>query len=386
MRITGIIAEYNPFHNGHQWHIAQARRATGCDGVVVCMDGHFTQRGEPAIQSKWDRTRAALNCGADAVFELPALYAVRCAEVFARSGVAILGGLGVDALCYGSEIADPGFIEKLAMIHEKEPTSVSLETQRGLSEGKTYARARGEAISKHLGVPADVINHPNLILATEYVRAIRSMNLAMESVPVPRRGNYHGVALGAFASASAIRAAFAQGRTDEALACLPGSAQMLPDRMHSMDDLLMFRLREMSLSETSALPDISEGLERRLFRLCRMTGTRDELLEALKCKRYTHARLSRMLTHALLGMDQKMAGMHPVPTYARLLGMRRDAGWLMTALSERSTIPIVSNPTQLKDDPVFQLECRATDTWALLHDDPERRLPGREFTEKFIIV
>ena len=125
MKIAGIIAEYNPFHNGHAWHIAETRRLTGCQYVVVCMDGHFTQRGEAAVLSKWDRAACALRCGADAVFELPALFAIRSADAFARGGVGVLGGLGVDALSFGSELMDLSLIEKLADIHKKEPTSVS---------------------------------------------------------------------------------------------------------------------------------------------------------------------------------------------------------------------------------------------------------------------
>ena len=119
MRIAGIIAEYNPFHNGHAWHIARTREA-GYDGVIVCMGGHFTQRGEPAMLSKWDRARMALACGADAVFELPALFAVRTADAFARGGVAILGGLGADALSFGSEIDDMALLQKrLAALRER---------------------------------------------------------------------------------------------------------------------------------------------------------------------------------------------------------------------------------------------------------------------------
>ena len=386
MKIAGIIAEYNPFHNGHAWHIAQTRRLTGCDHVIVCMDGHFTQRGEPAIQSKWDRARAALQCGADAVFELPALFAIRPADAFARGGVGVLGGLGVDVLSFGCETTDRSLLTGLAELHENEPKSVSDAIRRGLSEGKSHARAWGEAVSEYLNIAVEALNSPNLILATEYIRAIHTLNLRMEVLPVSRRGDYHGVELGEYASASALRAAFARGDTDAALACVPGPARIPPDAMHPMDDLLIYRLRGMGIEDIAALPDMAEGLEHRIYRLCRAESTREDLLTALKCKRYTHARLSRALTHAALGMTRAGVEAHPWPTYARLLGLRRDADGLLGALKERATIPVVSDPARLRDDPVFQLECRATDFWALLHDEPRFRRSGREFTEGFVSV
>jgi predicted nucleotidyltransferase len=151
-----------------------------------------------------------------------------------------------------------------------------------------------------------------------------------------------------------------------------------------MDDLLMYNLRSMTVEQMAQLPDVREGLESRLYRLSRETGTAEALLEALKCKRYTHARLSRLLAHAMLNMTQSLIDANPVPTYGRIIAMGADAGPLLKEISDRATIPVVSNVRQIKDDPVFELECRATDIWALLHDEPSLRLPGREFTEKFI--
>ena len=386
MKIAGIIAEYNPFHNGHAWHISETRRLTGCDYVVVCMDGHFTQRGEPSVHSKWDRARCALLCGADAVFELPAMFAIRPADAFARGGVAVLDGLGVDALSFGSEYADPELVKRLADIHSEEPTSVSDRIRRGLSEGLTYARARGAAVAEYLHIPEETLNSPNLILATEYVRAMAGLSASMEAVIVPRRGDYRDERLGAFASASAIRAAFSRGDVDAALSCVPERARLAPDDMHPMDDMLLYKLRGMTLAQMAALPDVTEGLEHRLYKACRAAATRGALLDRLKCKRYTHARLSRMLIHAALDMRREALDAHPLPTYARLLGMRREARPLLSELSARARLPIVSDPSRLREDPVFALECRATDFWALLHDAPERRLPGREYSEKFIII
>ena len=387
MRIAGIIAEYNPFHNGHAWHIAQTRRA-GCDWVVVCMDGHFTQRGEPAILSKWDRARMALACGADAVFELPALFAVRTADAFAKGGVAILDGLGVDVLSFGSEVSDLAMLSKLAQLRDNEPESVSAAISRYLDAGMSHARAWGEAAGEWLGVATDSLNQPNTVLAAEYLRALKNLGSTMTPLAIPRRGGYHDEALGEFASATAIRHAFVRGAIDEALRAIPVEARPWanPEPMHPMDDMLLLRLRQMTPEALAALPDGGEGLEHRVYRLSREASGREDLLEALKCKRYTWARLSRLLTHALLGIDRSVLDAVDRPACARLIGMRRGAGPLLKALKARSKRPIYTAAAALKQDACFQWECRATDIWSLLHDDPRLRVAGREYREKFVLM
>lgn len=386
MRIAGIIAEYNPFHNGHAWHVEQTRRRTGCDYVVACMAGHFTQRGEAAPWSKWARARMALASGVDAVFELPALFAVRTADAFAAGGVAILGGLGCDWLSFGSETEDMALLRQLADLRAGEPEALSARIREKLDAGLSHARARGEAVAERLGLSPEAVNQPNLILAAEYLRAIEAGGFAMRPVAIERRGAYHGEAVGEFASAGAIRAAFGRGEAAQALAAMPERARAYatPDAMHPMDDLLLAALRRMTIGQMSALPDVGEGLEHRLYAACREASGREDLLEALKCKRYTRARLSRLLAHALLGVDRALVQAHPAPTYARLLGMREGAEPLLKALDERASIRVASGASALRGDSVFELECRATDTWALLHDDPASRRMGREYTERFI--
>lgn len=390
MKIAGVIAEYNPFHSGHEWHLAETRRRTGCDFVVVCMAGSYVQRGEAACLSKWARAEAALRCGADAVFELPALFAVRSADAFARGGVGVLDGLGVDALSFGCEKAQLQTIEALAELREHEPEALSDAVRRGLAEGKSHARARGEAVATMLGVEPEVLNAPNLVLAAEYVRQLRRRSSAMEIAVVPRAGDYHDTDVRApFASATAVRAALAEGRREEALAAVPEAAREILSKagsMHAPDDLLLWRLRQMSEDELAALPGVAEGLERRILRCAAGASTREELLDALKCKRYTRARLSRILACALLGLTNALAERHPEPEYARLMGMRRDARPLLTELKCRAKLPIVSAPVRLQSDECFQLECRATDLRALQCDDSSERYAGQELTRKFVMV
>lgn len=390
MKIAGVIAEYNPFHSGHAYHLRKTREATGCDFVVVCMAGSYVQRGEAACLSKWDRARMALLCGADAVFELPTLFAVRTADVFARGGVGVLDGLGVDALSFGSESADLAFLKRLSRLREQEPPEVSRDVQSALREGKSHARAQGEAWAKALNVDPEAIHAPNAILGAEYLRALRALHSPTEPFAIARIGDYHNPkAQGRFASATAIRQALWEGRKEEALSFVPPPAAEIlraAGTMHAPDDLLLARLRAMTEAEIAALPDVSEGLERRVKRCAAEAASAEALLDALKCKRYTRARLSRLTAHALLGLTARLSEKHPRVEYARLLGMRNDARPLLKELKQRAQIPIVSGGSQIADHEVFHLECRATDLRALQCDRPEERRAGQELTQKFVLV
>ena len=389
MKIAGVIAEYNPFHNGHAHHLKETRRRGNCDYVVVCMDGSFTQRGEPACMDKWARARLALKCGADAVFELPALWALQPADGFARGGVAVLGGLGCDLLSFGSEETDINLLKTLAEMGENEPPELRAALREGLAAGKSHARARGEALSMLLGVDAALLNSPNLILGTQYLREIRAQNMKMEPLPIKRIGNYHDAALGDFASATAIRAAIHDGKMEEARFCVPEPAReelRRAGRLHAMDDLLLHTLRGMPPEKIAEIPGVGEGLEQRIARCAAEAAGREELLEALKCKRYTRARLSRICACALLKMTKSTMESHAKPEYARLIGMREDARPLLRELKARSRLPIVSDAAQLRGDAVFDLERRATDLRALLCDEPSERRAGQEFTRKFVRI
>ena len=391
MKIAGVIAEYNPFHSGHAYHLQKTREQTGCDYIVVCMDGSYTQRGTAACLSKWERARMALKSGADAVFELPALFAVRTADVFALGGVGVLSGLGVDVLSFGSEVDDPVLLNRLADLRDHEPEEVTSSIRKNLALGMSHARAWGTAAAEYLHLPPELLNSPNLTLGTEYIRAIRKLNPNMQIHPVTRLGQYHDADVNAegYASATAIRTAMSEGRLDDALGGIPAEVRdILADAgtMHAPDDLLLHRLRSMTESDIAALPDVAEGLERRARQCAETAASMEEWIEAVKCKRYTRARLSRLTAHAMLGLTQALAQTHPLPTYARLIGMRADARPLLAELKQRAGLPIISDPVKLREDPIFRLECRATDLRALQCDKKEDRRNGQEFTQKFVRI
>lgn len=384
MKIAGIIAEYNPFHQGHQYHINKTREITGCDYVIAVMAGNFTQRGDPAALSKWSRARAALLCGADAVFELPCLFAVRTADAFAAGGVAILGGLGADFLSFGTELP-VDVLRRMADLRAREPEDVRLAIREGLSLGASHARARGDAYAQSLGLSQKTMENPNAVLAAEYLRAIDAMGFFMEPVAIARVGNYHGGGAG-FASASQIRKDVFLG--GDASGAIPKQAafQIGEISAHRPDEMWLYALRACDEEGFLRLLHVREGLESRVFKACRAAGSVEEAISMIKTKRYTRARITRLLTHAVISLTRELAEEYPVPTYARLLGARREAGPLLSEIKRRAHIKTAPNPAKLSQDACFQMECRATDFWALGEQSAQNRRAGREFTEKFVSV
>ena len=302
MRLCGVIAEYNPFHNGHAYQLERARALSGCDYVIACMAGGFVQRGEVALLDKWTRARMALMHGADLVVELPALFAVRPAEWFARGGVMTLLGLGVDALSFGCESDDLDLLRRAARLLAAEDDALSADTRRGLDAGLSHARARGEAIERRLALAPGFLNRPNIALALEYLKALDDAGRPVDVCLVRREGDYHGETLSRMAGASAIRAAVMRGeaaRTAQAMPpdCFGMMADCLDSgrfaRMEALDQALIYQLRGTDPDELAALCDADEGIERLFAKRAAETGTRAALLARVKSKRYTHARLSR---------------------------------------------------------------------------------------------
>ena len=390
MKICGVIAEYNPFHNGHQYQLSEARRLSGCDYLIAVMSGAFSQRGEVMCLDKWTRARMALENGADLVVELPALFAVRSADQFALGGVKILSGLGADSICFGCETDDLKALNRLLDLMAEEDDALKEAIRQRLAQGQSHVRACGEAVAERLNLPADAVALPNTVLALEYIRTNRALSCPMQVHIVRRTASYHDQAVHALASASAIRAALQRSESDALRHAMPESAfrlmtDSLPGRIADfsrLDALLIDRLRSFPIE---TLPDTGEGLPNRVLKCAEAAGSRDALLAALKCKRYTYARLSRLCAHALLGLTQEMTLRHPEPTYARVLGFRKDASVLLTHL-KNAPLPPVVRPADLRSDECFRLECRATDLQSLCFADETVRKASRDLTEKMLVI
>ena len=371
MKIAGIIAEFNPFHNGHAYVIDEARRRAGADRVIVVMSGDFVQRGAPAFVSKWERAQAAVKCGADLVLELPVFYSLGSAPYFAFGGVSLLSKLGVCGhLVYGTEHPDiPGFEDIIALLCE-EPAEYTSLLKKHLKNGLPYPAARADAVSEYLHREdvSGIFSSPNMILALEYEKAVRDTGAAMKTVPVPRKdSSYHDLSLdGGHVSAAAIRRAVLNGAPEESWSsAVPEKAfRILSDAVGrkcpvTADDfslLLHERILSFSEEDWKDVFDVSPDLARRIVNLADSYAGFDDFCMKLKTKNITYTHIARVLCHALLDIRKNdaayFAGKNG-PDYARVLAVREESKDLLGLLSKTSSIPLIAQLSQtdaLPDD------------------------------------
>lgn len=365
--IVGIICEYDPFHRGHRRQFELIRAQLPGARIVCLMSGPFTQRGMPALHAPAVRARAALQAGADLVLELPCAFSVRDAEHFALGGVSILTRLGfVTHLSFGAEDGLDALMPAAALLDAPTP-AFQAALKAALDRGASFAAAQGEALSTCLDVHgAAPWEKPNNILALCYLRALRRLESPLLPLPVRREGDYHAPVLEGqrWPSATAVRAAFLGGDLAAARAAcgydLPAAPVCRPG---ALDAVLLYKLRTQSARALACLPDCTEGMENRLKACAARAATREELLSLLKTRRYAYARLSRLCCHALLDVTAGLLAAHPLPTYARLLGLRRGA---LNGELRRSALPLPARAADLNpDDPLAALDLRAYDLWAL---------------------
>lgn len=388
---VGIICEYDPFHRGHARQFALVREKLPDARIVCIMSGPFTQRGMPALFSPTFRAGAALVAGADMVLELPCAFAVREAENFALGGVGILHALGfVTHLSFGCETDDLHLMQAVAGVLEHPNGIFTAALKAALADGQPFVAAQASAIVAGLAsqnidatdtfvLPRDAsgagtatltnaLTKPNNILGICYLRALLRLQSPIQPLPVKRVGEYHADSLKAagYPSASAARKAFLAGDLSAAEnACAYPLSEAIHHRPEALDAVLLHHLRTMDAAALRALPDCSEGLENRLAKVAREANSRATLLAQLKTRRYAFARLNRLATHALLGVTGTLLNAHPLPEYVRLLGFRRNSRDLLAMLNQ-SSIPIIAKAADGDiANPLYALDERAYDLWAL---------------------
>ncbi|MCL2531504.1 MAG: nucleotidyltransferase family protein [Oscillospiraceae bacterium] len=374
--VAGIIAEYNPFHRGHAWHIAQTR-AVGATHVVVVMSGCTVQRGEFAIAQTHVRARMALENGADLVILLPTPWSCARAQDFARAGVHLLDSLGcVDILSFGSESADLALLQRAAALIGDERVVLSLRKRVG--EGEAFARARQGAVAELDPQAAAVLRTPNDTLGVEYINAIKHLGAKIEPFAIKRVGAAHDEIGGeGFANASELRKILLKGEMGDNKLCEAVGINWLqeeisngraPVDMQCLETAWLLRLRAMQLADFAALPDISEGMEHLLYRAVREKNSVQEILQAATGKRYPAARVRRALFHALLG--ETIEGLTSLPRFTRIIGHTKKGRELLHLTKVNMALPIISRMADVaKMLPEAQLqfahECRAADIMAL---------------------
>ena len=363
MKIVGLITEYNPFHNGHLYHIEKAKELTGADAVIVVMSGDFVQRGAPAIMPKHLRAESALISGADLVIELPVYCASGSAEYFAAGAVSILDQLGcVDYLCFGSESGDIEGLKRLAYILSEEPEDFQDRLKQALKSGNSFPKARQKALAEYLEDEdaASLLGHPNNILGMEYIKALFRRKSRMNVLTIQRMvSDYHDEELkGTLSSASAIRKNILHTEFHDICPLLEN--QVPPSSLHLLqtaygtrypvcsDDfslLLKYRLLTENRSNLAAYADITEELANRIANCSNDFINFDQFCELLKTKEITYSRVSRALFHLLLNIKKEdvdaytQAGYCP---YARILGFRRDASGILKEIKAHTSIPLIT--------------------------------------------
>lgn len=356
MNTVGLIVEYNPFHNGHQWHIERARQATGCKYVIGVMSGNFVQRGEPAVFDKWKRAEMAVKSGVDLIIELPTVFAVRSAQFFAEGAVRLLSSLGlVTHLCFGAESPDIQTLNIMADASSNEQNIAKMQLL--MKDGISYAAALGSVIEKQCSIQLESIASPNNILAVEYLKAIRKFAPQLIPMPILRKhSRYHDTEINApLASATAVRREIITKRTitTKAEQAMPQDTAKIvgqclnegrgPVTFSALEKPILAQLRLLTLKQIEDLPEVSEGLHNKISDAVLKATSIEQLLTIIKSRRYPYTRLQRILIHALVGITKTDISTFDEtgPLYARVLAFNACGRQILKKMTETASIPSI---------------------------------------------
>lgn len=377
VKITGIIAEYNPFHNGHKYQIEEARKFS--DSIVSIMSGSFVQRGGIAITDKWTRAQIAINNGVDLVLELPVIYSMNTAQKFASGAVKLLDKTKViDNLCFGSECGDIKKLSDAAEILLTESKDISAKIKSFLDSGMSYPMAREKAHKGH--IESGILSEPNNILAIEYIKALMKNNSKIKPVTLTRKGTgYHdNFSNGNMASASAIRDMIIKGEKIEEF--VPRDDFRIYDES-MLDASVISKLRTMTKGELSNINDVTEGLENRIKDAINFSSSIDELCNNIKTKRYPMSRIRRIVFSALLGITKDI--INEDVNYVRILAMNETGAKILKEIKEKSEFDIITKVADYKKDSLpFKKDILSTDIFALCG----REKMGMDFRKSPIII
>lgn len=362
-RVIGVVAEYNPFHNGHYYHLQATKEITGAEYCVAVISGNFTQRGDTSIVNKWAKAYMAICGGADLVIELPTVYSISSAENFASGAVKILDNLKVvNAISFGAEANDLATLNNIANVLYEEPKAYTNILSHELKKGISYPAARENALMMYLNDKkryANTLSSPNNILAIEYLKALKIQKSKLEPIMIKRKKVYYNdnKIVDDFASATAIRKLLQDGEYANLRKVIPRSSYTIIGQesrkggmvlsLAKYEKEIIYALRKMTVEEIADLPDVSEGLQFAIKNAANEANNLKDLISNIKSKRYTQTRIQRILLYALLGIDKKlMENSRKVVPYVRVLGFTQKGKSLLSEISRRN--PKLNIITSLK--------------------------------------
>ena len=385
MNITGIITEYNPFHNGHKLHLEESKKQTKSDGTICIMSGNFVQRGGPAIIDKWKRTEMALSNGVDLIIELPTFYAVSSAEFFAKGAVSILNSLNiVNNLFFGSEIGDAKALSEIAKVLVSEDERFQNILKENLSLGLTFAKAREKSLIEYLNSSEinNIITSSNNILGIEYIKAILKLNSSINPIALKREGsNYNDKSLSqTFSSATSIREVLKNTSNIEDLKnIIPLESYEVFSKLQEQDyrftfEEEMFKYIKYKIQTNCVnfnnLYEVTEGLDNKIIKEISSSNSLHEFILKIKSKRYTYSKISRILTHIYLGLDnddfKDIANENNL--YVRVLGFNKTGREILSLIKANSSIPLITKVPRFTNNPLLKFDLQATACYSLLND------------------
>lgn len=402
MKSTGIIVEYNPFHNGHLYHFTQSKEASKADIVIAVMSGNFLQRGEPAIVSKWARTKMALFSGIDLVVELPYKYAVQQAEIFALGSVFLLDALGCQSFCFGSESGEIETFARTIDILEKNQKQYNENIKKYMQAGNSYPSALSKSFQDlGLGNKYLDLSKPNNILGYQYVKAAGEIHSKMEPLTITRKNaNYHDedFSSSTIASATAIRKAiFDNNNTSKIQQYIPDATynelsnyKQTFGILHGWElywPFLQYKLLTSTHDEIAQYYEVEEGIEYRLMKAAETSSSFNDFMKKVKTKRYTWTRIQRMCVHILTNTKKtEMKNVHKYPEYIRLLGMTKNGRNYLNEMKKYISLPIISKLSSFQNE-TLELDIKASKVYALALKEPSRQqLMKMEFSQPPIQV
>ncbi|WP_102271565.1 nucleotidyltransferase [Cytobacillus massiliigabonensis] len=403
MNAVGVIVEYNPFHNGHAFHIEEARKYANADVVIAVMSGNFLQRGEPAIVSKWKRTEMALRAGVDIVFELPYVFATQQADTFASGAVSILEAAGCHSLCFGSESGSMNSFNKTVAFLQNHNEIYQQQIKTFLEKGYSYPKATSLAYHT-LSPDNDLIDlsKPNNILGYQYIKAANTLHASIKIFTVTRKNaNYHDphFASETIASATSIRKALfsMDGQLESVRQYVPETTytSLLEYKeqyglFHDWElywPYLKFRLIQMTPEQLKNIYEVEEGLENRILSSSLESESFQQFMEKLKTKRYTWTRLQRTCVHILTNTTkQDMFMKEDKASYLRLLGMTAAGREYLNKYKTDFSLPMISKVSAAKNNQLL-LDIKASRIYAMgAPGSSQKKLLEKEFKQPPIIV